>query len=189
MAQSFHQPEHSGTPAGSSIELAPGVVVDGDVIRWAFARSSGPGGQNVNKLSSKAELRITLRDLPMPQAAIARLCAALPRAIIAADLPEADDPPSPVSLSSAGQPAAAPRAAPAFNPSAELQLVSQSERTQSGNKAECLARLRQIIVAAMAKPKTRRATKPSYGSKQRRLSEKKRDGSIKKTRRSGGHDD
>ena len=42
--------------ATGGIELAPGVSVPADALRMQFSRSSGPGGQNVNKLATKAEL-------------------------------------------------------------------------------------------------------------------------------------
>ncbi|MHC4220056.1 MAG: alternative ribosome rescue aminoacyl-tRNA hydrolase ArfB [Planctomycetota bacterium] len=44
-------------PEGA-VELGPGVWVDPDHLRYAFSRASGPGGQAVNKLSTKAELRV-----------------------------------------------------------------------------------------------------------------------------------
>jgi ribosome-associated protein len=47
----------------SEIELAPGVFVPTWALRMQFARSSGPGGQNVNKLSTKAELWIPVTAL------------------------------------------------------------------------------------------------------------------------------
>jgi len=47
----------------SRTELAPGVWTTGDGLRMQFARSSGPGGQNVNKVSSKAELWVRLDAL------------------------------------------------------------------------------------------------------------------------------
>src|SRR2546430_12202715 len=45
------------------IELAPGVYVPSDALRIQFARSSGPGGQNVNKLNTKAELWVSLEAI------------------------------------------------------------------------------------------------------------------------------
>jgi len=41
-----------------AIDVAPGVLVAAAGIRMSVARSSGPGGQNVNKVASKVELRV-----------------------------------------------------------------------------------------------------------------------------------
>ncbi len=44
------------------------LTLPGSSLSWAAARSSGPGGQNVNKVSTKVELRLDLHeaDLPAP---------------------------------------------------------------------------------------------------------------------------
>ena len=55
------------------VELAPGVRVPESALRWQFARSSGPGGQNVNKVNSKAELWLPLDSLALSDRAMARL--------------------------------------------------------------------------------------------------------------------
>ena len=56
------------------IELAPGVFAPDDGVRLQFARSGGPGGQNVNKLNTKAELWVRLDLLRgLSEAATARL--------------------------------------------------------------------------------------------------------------------
>jgi len=46
-----------------AIELAPGCRLPASAVGWSFARSSGPGGQNVNKVNTKAVLHVALDDL------------------------------------------------------------------------------------------------------------------------------
>ena len=56
------------------IELAPGVFASDDAVRIQFSRSGGPGGQNVNKLNTKAELWVRLDALRgLSHAAVSRL--------------------------------------------------------------------------------------------------------------------
>ena len=43
-----------------SIRIAKGILVPEAAIEWRAVRSSGPGGQNVNKVASKVELRVDL---------------------------------------------------------------------------------------------------------------------------------
>jgi len=59
--------------AKSGVVLAPGVIVGHDAIKMSFVRSSGPGGQNVNKRSTKAQLRIEVDLIPLNDRARARL--------------------------------------------------------------------------------------------------------------------
>ena len=42
------------------IRIAKGILVPEGAIEWRAVRSSGPGGQNVNKVASKVELRADL---------------------------------------------------------------------------------------------------------------------------------
>jgi ribosome-associated protein len=44
-------------------EVGPGVFLSSSGMRFQFARSGGPGGQNVNKLNTKAELWIRPEEL------------------------------------------------------------------------------------------------------------------------------
>lgn len=149
-----HPTDWSDDPGlGSAVELAPRVVVAAGVLRFAFARSSGPGGQNVNKRSTKAELRVRLADLPIPPGVAERL-AHQARGFMTAE--------------------------------GELLIVADEHRSQGQNRDECLARLRRLIVAAQHVPKVRRKTKPTRGSVERRIAEKKNRSRIKRDRREEG---
>jgi len=57
------------------LDIAPGLSIPESLLTFTFSRSSGPGGQNVNKLSTKAELRVALSSLPIPPDAKHRLAA------------------------------------------------------------------------------------------------------------------
>jgi ribosome-associated protein len=48
-----------------------------------------------------------------------------------------------------------------------LVIKAQQHRTQESNKYDALVRLHELVNSVARPPKTRRATKPSYGSKQR----------------------
>lgn len=61
-------------------------------------------------------------------------------------------------------------------------LKAQTHRSQELNRTEALARLHELINSAARPPKTRYATKPTYGSKQRRLESKSKLSAIKALR-------
>jgi ribosome-associated protein len=46
------------------IEIAPNLVLDETELEFAFIRASGPGGQNVNKVSSAVQMRFDARISP-----------------------------------------------------------------------------------------------------------------------------
>src|SRR5437868_6903608 len=96
-------------PPPNSIAIAPGVLIPHSAVTFSFSRSSGPGGQNVNKVSTRAELRVRLDDLPISAGARERLAAL-----------------AGFRLTDAG----------------ELVIAADEHRSQSRNKAEALARLR-----------------------------------------------
>jgi ribosome-associated protein len=68
-------PENQPSHAPQGVPLAPGVQVPASAIGLSFVRASGPGGQNVNKRATKCQLRIRLDDIPLTDAARARLVA------------------------------------------------------------------------------------------------------------------
>jgi ribosome-associated protein len=65
VASHTESPEASGRGGrgGRGIEIAPGVFAPADALRFQFARSGGPGGQNVNKLNTKAEMWVSVEGL------------------------------------------------------------------------------------------------------------------------------
>lgn len=121
-------------------------------LSWRAVRASGPGGQNVNKVASKVELRFDLEGTAALSPAVkARLRVAHARRL------DADG---------------------------KLLLSVQETRDQGQNLARALERLAEMIRRSLVAPKKRRATKPTRGSKERRLSDK-RIVSLKKQARRG----
>ena len=56
------------------LEVTPDIVIPDDEFEWKFVRASGPGGQNVNKVSSAVQLRFLLPiNTSLPVAARNRL--------------------------------------------------------------------------------------------------------------------
>ena len=63
------------------LRAARGVRVAVEAFQWTFARSSGAGGQSVNKTSTKATLTILLSDIQCSPAVLARLEKSLPETV------------------------------------------------------------------------------------------------------------
>ena len=49
------------------IRITDSLAIDEDEIVWSFSRASGPGGQNVNKVSTAAELRFDVLRAFLPE--------------------------------------------------------------------------------------------------------------------------
>ncbi|MFI5380389.1 MAG: alternative ribosome rescue aminoacyl-tRNA hydrolase ArfB [Tepidisphaerales bacterium] len=136
---------------GAQIELAPGVFAHEDAVQFSFSRSSGPGGQNVNKVNTKAELRV-------PVASISGLDTGARQRL----------------AGFAGQ---------RLTKDGVLIITADNARSQESNRAAVLERLRELLIQAKHRPKPRRATRPTRGSKLRRLKSKKHRADIKAGRR------
>jgi len=152
------------------LAIAPGLWAHESILRWSFARSSGPGGQNVNKVETKAELRVLVDDLPISGRVRSRFRQITGRRIVGSS--ELIDEETGQRRTIGG----------------EIIIASGEHRSQSQNKSECLERLREFLVEALAEPKIRRKTRPSRASVQRRIDGKKRRGDTKRGRRGDGSD-
>jgi ribosome-associated protein len=61
-------------------------------------------------------------------------------------------------------------------------IKAQQHRTQDANRADALVRLQAVVDSVARAPRVRRATKPTYGSRQRRLESKSQRSGIKALR-------
>lgn len=64
-----------------------------------------------------------------------------------------------------------------------LRLVSGARRSQLQNREAAVERFRDLVAAALVVRRPRKATRPTRGSVERRIAEKKRRGSVKRDRR------
>ncbi len=138
-------------PREEAIRLAQGVIVPLCALAFEFSRGGGPGGQNVNKVSSRVTLRFDVAGAAcLTEAVRARLLAALrPR------------------LTAAG----------------ELVLHAGEHRTQARNREAALERFTRLLCAALAPVKTRRPTRPTRASVERRIGARRRRAAVKKSRK------
>lgn len=65
----------------------------------------------------------------------------------------------------------------------EIVITSQTSRDAPKNKAECLRKLKTMLIKALKKPKRRIPTKPTRGSIERRLEAKRCNARKKENRR------
>lgn len=126
------------------------IFIEDWEITEQFIRASGPGGQNVNKVSSAVELRFEAERSPnLPQQVKTRLRKLAGRR---------------------------------WNKEGALVLQVDETRSQVRNREIARERLADLIVQACEKPKRRIPTRPTLGSKRRRLESKKQRGEVKNLR-------
>ena len=139
-----------GIEGQDALRITDQITIEDWELTEQFVRASGPGGQNVNKVSTAVELRFEAERSPhLPDAVKRRL-----RRI-------------------AGR---------RWTKDGALVIQVEETRSQARNREIARERLAELIRKALEKPKRRVPTRPTLGSKKRRLKAKKVRGEVKALR-------
>ena len=126
------------------------LVIPSKELKWRFSRSSGPGGQKVNKTDTRVEIIFDIeQSLALNNNQKSCLKNKLKNKLI----------------------------------NNCICIAVQDQRNQSLNRQIALDKIHKIIKDALTNPsKTRKITKPSKASQEKRLESKKKRGQLKKQR-------
>jgi ribosome-associated protein len=133
-----------------SIRIDEAVRVPAHALQVRAVRASGPGGQNVNKVATKIDLRVDLNAVEGLNADARARLQWLARHRLDAE--------------------------------GRLLVTSQVTRNQARNLEDARDKVRDLVAAALVKPRTRRASRPTTASRERRLTVKKQRASVKRLR-------
>jgi ribosome-associated protein len=132
------------------MRITPALDIDEVELEERFVRASGPGGQNVNKVSTAVELRFNLAaNTSIPDYARGRLERLAGRRL-----------------------------------TTDGVIIIQADRfrSQEQNRADARTRLKELVEAALERPKLRIRTKPSHSAREERIKAKTARGKVKRMR-------
>ena len=138
------------------IEINPTLSIDDNEIQMDFIRSSGPGGQNVNKVASAVQLRFDIDASSALSDEVKHRLRSLARNRVTTE--------------------------------GILILEAKRFRTQEQNREDAIQRFVELVQRSLHRPKARKRTKPTQGSKEKRLKEKRQRGELKKSRQNKSFD-
>lgn len=139
------------------IGITSSVSINESEIQIDFIRASGPGGQNVNKVSTAAQLRFDIRNSPSLEPEVKERLVKIAGNRVTED--------------------------------GVLLIEAKRYRTQEQNRFDALQRLVTLVQQALERPKTRRKTRPTLASKQKRLQAKRQRSEKKRLRSRSSLDD
>ena len=142
------------TDSAGELALTGTLKLSQDEFEVRATTGGGPGGQHVNR----SQTRIELRWNPTESAGLREALSPDHRERVLA------------------------RLRPRLDSAGVLRLVAAEHRSQRRNRDAALMRLAAIIRGALPDPVPRRKTKPTRGSVERRLQEKKRRSEVKRGR-------
>ncbi len=137
------------------LRITPTIAIDDRHVSFTFVRASGPGGQNVNKVSNAVELRFDAAAAELSDEVKARLARLAGRRM---------------------------------SQDGVIVIDAQRFRSQERNREDALDRLIALIAAAAEPPRRRVKTRPTAGSRERRLGAKRATSETKNNRKPVGGD-
>ena len=131
------------------LQVTPTIAIDEYELQEEFFRASGPGGQNINKVSTAVRLRFNVNSPSIPDSVRERLISLAHGRVTEEGI---------------------------------LIVEARRFRTQGANRKDAVGRLLELIRKAAQEPQIRHKTRPTLGSKVRRLKTKHRRAETKESR-------
>lgn len=133
------------------------LTIPDDELFFEFSRSSGPGGQNVNKVSTRVTLLFDVAQSPsLTEEQRSRIMKRLHTRITKAGV---------------------------------LRVTSQKHRSQSANREAARDRFAELLREALRRTRPRRKTKVPKAVREKRLTDKRHRGRLKRQRKPADADE